>query len=129
MQTNARNLEQRVGAEIYLGQLTGVLNNLPSKDPLDYLLSSSEDEDISDIKKVELKDGGSDPKCVTVLLQGVPATGLIDSGADITIMGGELFKTVAVAAKLKKKDLQKADKTPKTYDQRVFSLDGRVNRV
>ena len=53
-----------------------------------------------------------------MLLQGVPATGLIDSGADITIMGGELFKTVAVAA------LQKADKTPKTYDQRVFSLDG-----
>ncbi len=46
-------------------------------------MSSSEDEDISDIKKLELKDGGSDPKCVTVLLQGVPATGLIDSGADI----------------------------------------------
>ncbi len=68
-----------------------------------------------------------------MLLQGVPATGLIDSGADITIMGGELFKTVAVAAKLKKKDLQKADKTPKTYDQKVFSLDawtpGVVDRV
>ena len=27
-------------------------------------------------------------------------TGLVDSGADITIMGGELFKRVAVATKL-----------------------------
>ena len=101
-------------------------DDLPSEDPLYYLLSSSEDEDMSNVNKVELEDGGSDPKCVTVLLQGVPATGLIDSGADITIMGGELFKTVAVAAKLKKKDLQKADKTPKTYDQKIFSLDGRL---
>ena len=84
----------------------------------------SEDEEV--VEKVELKDEGSVPKCVTVLLQGVPATGLIDSGADITIMGGELFKTVVVAAKLKKRDLQKADKTPKAYDQKVFTLDGRL---
>lgn len=76
--------------------------------------------------KVELRDEGSIPKCVTVLLQGVPAIGLVDTGADITIMGGELFKTVAVAARLKKIDLQKENKTPKTYDQKVFTLDGRL---
>lgn len=67
-------------------------DDLPSKELLDYLLSSSEDEEIGDVKKVELKDEGSDPKCVTVLLQGVPATGLIDSGADITIMGVNYLK-------------------------------------
>ena len=40
--------------------------------------------------------------CVTVLLHGVPVTGLVDSGVDITIMGGELFRRVAVATKLRK---------------------------
>ena len=78
------------------------------------------------MKKVELRDEGSVPKCVSVLTQGVAATKLIDSGADITIMGGELFKRVSVAAKLRKRDLHKSDKTPKTYDQRTFTLDGRM---
>ena len=94
-----------------------------SEDPLEYLLSGSDEETV---KKVELKDRGSEPKCVTVLLQGVPATGLIDSGSDITIMGGELFKEVAITAKLRKRDLLRADKTPKTYDQKPFTLDGRM---
>ena len=61
-----------------------------------------------------------------MLIQGVAVTGLIDSGADITIMGGELFKRVAVAAKLRKRDLHKSDKMPKTYDQRTFTLDRRM---
>ena len=64
-----------------------------AEDPLEYFLSDSEGESV---KKIELKDGGSE------LFQGVPATGLIDSESDITIMGGELFKVVAVTA----------DKTP-----------------
>ena len=100
-----------------------VVTTKPAEDPLDFLLSGSDDEAV---KKVELRDEGSVPKCVSVLIQGVAATGLIDSGADITIMGGELFKRVAVAAKLKKRDLHKSDKTPKTYDQRTFTLDGRM---
>ena len=77
-----------------------VVTTKPAEDPLDFFLSGSDDEGV---KKVELRDEGSVPKCVSVLIQGVAATRLIDSGADITIMGGELFKRVAVAAKLKKK--------------------------
>ena len=100
-----------------------VATTKPAEDPLDFLLSRSDDEVV---KKVELRDEGSVPKCVSLLTQGVAATGLIDSGADITIMGGELFKRVAVAAKLKKRDLYKSDKTPKTYDQRTFTLDERM---
>ena len=57
-----------------------ISNALPREDPLDYLLSGSEDEEV--VRKVELKDEGSVSKCVIVLLQGVPATGFIDSGAD-----------------------------------------------
>jgi hypothetical protein len=40
--------------------------------------------------------------------------GVLDSGADITIMGGALFKKVAAAAKLKRKDLHGSDKVPRT---------------
>ena len=58
---------------------------------------------------------------------GGSATGLVDTGADLTIMGGELFKAVAVAAKLRKRDLHKANVTPKTYDQKTFHLDGRLD--
>ena len=53
--------------------------------------------------------------------------GIIDSGADITIIGGRLFKRVALAARLKKKDFMKPDKTPRTYDQKPFTLDGKMD--
>ena len=59
-----------------------------------------------------------------VEVAGVPANGIMDTGADITIIGPELFKKVASVAKLKKRQLKKADKVPHTYDQREFKLDG-----
>ena len=46
---------------------------------------------------------------------------------DITIMGGELFKRVAVATKLWVWELKSADKTPWTYDLRTFTLHGRLD--
>ena len=52
---------------------------------------------------------------------------MYDSGADITIIGGKLFRKVATAARLKKRDFHKPDKTPRTYDQKPFTLDGRMN--
>ena len=39
-----------------------------------------------------MEDSGSRPRTVTVDLQGVPVNGVIDSGADITIMGVKVFK-------------------------------------
>ena len=82
-----------------------------------YLVSSEEDSD-SSVQSVRVKDTGSRAQYANVDLQGVPAKGVIDSGADITIIGGDLFKKVAMVAKLRKKDFRKADKTPRTYDQR-----------
>ena len=93
--------------------------------PLSFLYSS--DSDDGAVNNITIKDGGSDPKCVTVLLHGVPVTGLVDSGADKTIMGGELFKHVAVAVKLQKWELKRAAKTPRTYDQRTFTLHGSLD--
>ena len=90
------------------------------------LLYSSSDEE-ADIRMVRVEDKGSQPHCAPIQIQGVPAYGIIDSGADITIIGGNLFRKVAAAARLKKRDLQKPDKTPRTYDQKPFQLDGRMD--
>ena len=79
------------------------------------------------VKTVQITDTGSITQCVKVQVQGVPAYGLIDSGADITIIGGNLSKKVAAVAKLRKRDFMKADKVPLTYDQRPFQLDGRMD--
>ena len=56
----------------------------------------------------------------------MPATGVIDSSADITILGAELFKLVASVARLKKSAFKKPEKTPYTYDHQPFSLDGKL---
>ena len=101
----------------------GRSDNVKSKevDPLDLLYSSSED---SDIRMVRVSDQGSHSKCLKVQVQGVPAYGIIDSGADFTIMGGKL---VAAAARLEWRDFKKADKTPRTYDRKPFTLKGRMD--
>lgn len=69
-------------------------------DPLQYLLSDSDDSD--KVRQVHVYDKGSKPHCANVNVQGVLMSRVVDSGADITIMGGEMFKRVAVA-KLKKR--------------------------
>lgn len=57
-------------------------------------------------------------------MRGVPANGVVDTGADITIMGPELFAGVAAAAKLRKRNFQKPDKVPRTCNWKTFRLDG-----
>ena len=60
-------------------------------------------------------------------IAGVLAVELVDTGADIIIMGSELFKKVAAVAGLKKRQFKLADKQPHTYDRRQFKLDGRLH--
>ena len=95
------------------------------REPLDFLYSSSEDE--GDVRRVRVSDKGSESRCARVQVQGVPVYDLIDTGADITIIGGNLFWRVATVARLRKRDFKKADKTPRTYDQKSFTLDGRMD--
>ena len=71
-----------------------------------------------------MTDQGSQSQHARVIVQGVPADGVIDTGADITIMGQELFARVAAAARLRKKNFRKPDKVPRTYDRKTFRLDG-----
>ena len=93
-------------------------------DPLSLLYSSSDESENDQICVIRVHDNGSQPHYAVVQLQGVPAQGIVDSGADITIMGAELFKKVAAANKIRKKAFHKPDKIPRTYDQKTFTLDG-----
>ena len=76
---------------------------------------------------MRISDSGSATKCARVQIQGVPAYGLVDTGADINIIGGSLFKKVATIAHLRKRNFKKADKTPQTYNQQNFELDRRMD--
>ena len=93
-------------------------------DLLELLMSDSDGEYVN---LVQVHDQGSMARAAVVQIQGVQAVGVIDSGSDITIMGGELFARVALTARLKKRDFKKPDRIPRTYDQRTFTLDGRLD--
>ncbi len=57
-------------------------------DPLHFLYSSDSGEEDT-VRQVRVTDQGSKPRCVKVQIAGVPMYGIIDSGADITIMEGQ----------------------------------------
>ena len=65
-----------------------------------------------DLDQVCVLDKGSKLQQAHVIIGGVPAYGIVDSRADITIMGGDL---------LKKRNFKVADKIPRAYDQRAHS--------
>ena len=118
---------QRSGTKQVIGNtvISEMSKREESLDPLKYLYSDTDEED--HVSMVRVNDRGSRPQYVDVQLQGVPATGVIDTGADITIMGGTLFKKIVSVAKLRKSQFKKADKRPHTYDRKQFSLDGRLD--
>lgn len=93
-------------------------------DPLTVLYLSTDKSGGDNVRVVRVQDGDSQPHYAEVQVQGVPAEGIVDSGANIVIMGTEIFKKVATANKIKKKAFHKPDKVPHTYDQKVFTLDG-----
>lgn len=95
------------------------------EDPLDFLLPDTGYEK-SGINTVRIQDKGSKPREVLVDIQGVAATGVIDSGADITIVGPDLFKKVASVAHLRKSAFKKPDKTPYTFTRQPFSLNSKL---
>ena len=71
------------------------------EDPLYYLASSSEEGE--NVHLVHIEGKGSMTHCVRLMMQSVPVYGIIYSGANITTMGGRLFKKVALVAKLRKR--------------------------
>ena len=61
-----------------------------TKKPNPYnLLFLSHSEDSDGMRLIQVADEGSQPQLAHVMVQGVPADGKIDTGADITFMGQE----------------------------------------
>ena len=92
---------------------------------LDILFSDSDSD--SEVKIIRVSDEGSKSQCAYVRLQGVPAYGIIDTAADITIVGGRLFKKIATIARLKKKNLKPPEKKP--CDTHALSIDTKHLRL
>ena len=89
-------------------------------------MSDSKEEDKT-VSLVRVHDKGSKSQTALVEIAGVPAYGIVDTGADITIMGPKIFKKVAMFAKLKKGKFKKPDKVLHTYHRRQFKLDGQLD--
>ena len=86
-------------------QETRISSPSTSSSAMDCLLSSgSESESDGEVRRIQVSDNGSQSQCVVVEIQGVPASGLVDTGSNITIIGGQLFRHVAATARLHKKN-------------------------
>ena len=79
-----------------------------AEDPRQYLYSSDEDGQVGQIR---VEDRGGKFRAVPVQ---VPAKGVIDTGADINIIGADLFRQVATVNRLRKRELKNPDKIPHT---------------
>ena len=90
---------------------SGGLKQIQTNDP-DH--AHSVQPESTDVCTIRIDDRGSMPQCIPVQLQGVPVYGVIDTGADITILGGKLFKRVGTTSKLRRRDFRPADKTLET---------------
>ena len=96
--------------------------------PHTYLLLESDSSDKETVQRLPVDDQGSQPSGAHVNVQGVPIYGIVDSGADITIIGGDMFKKAATVARLWKRNLQPVDRTPYDYELKPFKLeDGRMD--
>ena len=91
-----------------------------------YLFSYSEDDD-AEVRMVHVVDQGSRSQSAKVVVGGVPVAGIVDTGADITILGGDAFKQFASVAKLRKRDFKQPDKILRNYDQQPFHIDSRLD--
>ena len=74
----------------------------PASSDVNSLLLSDSDSGEDGVRQVRVQDGGSQQQFTDVLIKGVPAKRVVDTGAKITIIRGELFSHVAAVARLKK---------------------------
>ena len=102
--------------------------------PEDLIYSDLNTDDHSDdhsddhlARLISMQDRGSRPKYARVAIQNAPCLGIIDTGSDITIIGGYLFKKLATVSRLQKKDFKQPDKTPLAYNQQPFKLHGQMD--
>ena len=95
------------------------------KDLIHSDLDTDEHSDDHSARLISVQDRGSRPKYARVAIQDAPCLGIIDTGSDITIIGGYLFKKLV--SRMQKKDLKQPDKTPLAYNQQPFKLHGQMD--
>ena len=62
-----------------------------------------------------------------VVVGCVSVEGIVDTGADITIMSGDIFKHVAVVGKLRKRDFKAVHNTSHNYDCKPYRVNSRLD--
>ena len=86
-ENRGRKKEQPSSKQITTGQSWGTVT-----DQADILqLLFSDDESGGQVDVIRVPDRGSHPRSAWVDIQGVPVYGVVDSGSDVTIMGGDLL--------------------------------------
>ena len=65
--------------------------------------------------------------CVEVMIEGVPVTGIIDTGSDVTIIREDLFYQIISESGLKVESLKPAEQKAYTYDQKPITIDGQMD--
>ena len=113
---NSTSLRQRTAGTKQVSAAATVLLPSPvTPQVMPYLLSSSDSEAEGEgVRQVRINDQGSHQQFADVVVGGVPVAGVVDSGAEITIMNGRLFAKIAAVARLKKSQLKPPDRIPKT---------------
>jgi len=76
--------------------------------------------------KPKYSNKGKESQHVKIKIEGVPVTGLIDTGSDITIMRGDLFYHIVGKAGIDTDLLQSPAHKACTYDQKPITLDGQM---
>jgi len=69
----------------------------PTANPgmLSCILSSDSETEDGSVRQVRIEDRGGKQQYADVLIEGVPARGVIDSGAEVSIINGKLFARIA----------------------------------
>ena len=89
-----------------------------------FLFPADQPTQVPSIKSADLT---SKSRHVKVKIEGIPITGIIDTGSDITIISGELFKNDVVAAQLSSEAFKPANKQACAYSGQPIALDGQMD--
>ena len=79
------------------------------------------------VPTIKSRDSTYKSRHVEVEIEGVPVTGIIDTGSDITIISGELFENIVDAVQLSSETFKPANKQACAYNGQTISLDDQMD--
>jgi len=72
-------------------------------------------------------DNGRESRYVEVEIEGVPATGLIDTRSDITIIRGDMLNYIVSTARIDHYKIRSGDQRACTYYKKPITLHGQID--